>query len=115
MGEQNLASVCGIYCGTCEYLRKQCDGCGNEEGKPFWTQLMKIEVCPLYNCCIDEKHLEHCGLCEELPCMKFRDLSDPSLSPEEAEESVLFRQKDLIRRREIGTEEWLREKANPAS
>jgi hypothetical protein len=25
------------------------------DGKPFWTTLMKIEVCPLHNCCRNQK------------------------------------------------------------
>lgn len=37
MTDKNLASVCGLYCGTCEYFEKQCQGCGNVKGKVFWT------------------------------------------------------------------------------
>lgn len=110
MPDKNLAPVCGLYCGTCECLATQCRGCGFVEGKPFWTTQMKIEVCPLYNCCINEKQLEHCGLCAEFPCETFTRLRDPSLSEEEAKKSLLERQSDLMRRKEIGTEKWLEEK-----
>ena len=71
---------------------------------------MKIEVCPLYGCCIDKKHLEHCGLCSELPCETFNKFHDPSLSPEEAEQAVLARKNELLTRKEIGTDKWLEEK-----
>jgi len=110
MPELNLAPVCGLYCGTCEYFGKQCQGCGNVKGKPFWRAQMKVEVCPLYDCCINKKRLEHCGLCDELPCKTFTGFYEPSLSEEEGKKAVLGRQKELLRRKEIGTEKWLEEK-----
>ncbi|MEW6103795.1 MAG: DUF3795 domain-containing protein [bacterium] len=98
-----------LYCGTCEYLEKQCQGCGNVAGKPFWTLQMKVEICPMYDCCINKKQLEHCGLCDEFPCETFK-LYDPSLGEEEGKKLVLARQNELLRRKEIGTEKWLEEK-----
>ena len=110
MIDKNLAPVCGLYCGTCEYFEKQCQGCGNVDDKPFWTAQMKVEVCPLYDCCVNKKRLEHCGLCEELPCETFRSFHDPSLSEEEAKKSVLARQNELLRTKEVGTEKWIEER-----
>jgi len=72
--------------------------------------MMNIESCPLYSCCVNTKQLEHCGLCSELPCETFLQLRDPSLSDEEAEKALIARQNDLIKRKEIGTEQWLKEK-----
>ena len=111
MPDRKLATVCGLYCGDCEYLEKQCRGCGHQEGRPFWTTQMKVEVCPLYDCCVNKRQLEHCGLCSELPCKTFAQFYDPSLSEEDAKKSVLSRQDELLRRKEIGTEKWLGEKA----
>ena len=48
---------------------------------------MKVEVCPLYDCCVNKKRLEHCSLCDEFPCETFVGLRDPSLNEEEAEEA----------------------------
>lgn len=110
MPHKNLAPVCGIYCGTCEYLAKQCQGCGYQQGKPFWTVQMNVEVCPLYDCCVNKRQLEHCGLCDEFPCSTFTELRDPSLSEEEAKKSLIARQDDLLRRKGIGTLRWLEEK-----
>lgn len=107
MTDMELAPVCGIYCGTCERLGHQCQGCGNVKGKPFWASLIKVDVCPLYDCCINKKELEHCGLCAEFPCEPFTQLRDPSQSEEEAEESLRARENSLVRRREIGTQKWL--------
>ena len=69
-----------------------------------------METCPIYECCIDGNHLEHCGLCLEFPCQTFQSLRDPSLSDEEADRALIDRQKNLRHRKEIGTEAWLREK-----
>lgn len=110
MADANLAPVCGLYCGTCEYLGNQCQGCGHQQGKPFWTKDTGIEVCQLYDCCINIRHLEHCAMCDDLPCEMFLSLRDPSLSDEEAEKSLAERKKDLKKRNLIGTEQWLKEK-----
>lgn len=91
MTNRNLAPVCGLYCVNCEYLEKQCRGCGNVKGRPFWTSQMKVEICSLYDCCINKKQLEYCGLCDELPCKTFTSFYDPSFSPEEAGKSILAR------------------------
>ena len=105
-----MAAVCGLFCGACEHLGTKCGGCDNKEGKPFWTAMMNVESCPLYNCCVNTKQFEHCGLCSELPCETFLSLGDPNLSDEEAEKAVVARQSDLLKRKEVGTEQWLKEK-----
>jgi hypothetical protein len=107
MVDMNLAAVCGLYCGSCEYLGERCRGCGYIEGKPFWTAEFGVEACPLYACCVSEKSLEHCGLCGDLPCKLFLEFHDPSLSPEEAEASVRERWEQLLERKKIGTEQWV--------
>ena len=112
MNDINYAPVCGIYCGDCNFLGKECTGCEYVDGKPFWTTLMKIEVCPLHDCCRNQKQLEHCGLCEDFPCKMFLELRDPSMSDDEFEKSLDLRQKELQKRADIGTESWLKEKSN---
>ncbi|TRO45974.1 DUF3795 domain-containing protein, partial [Candidatus Bathyarchaeota archaeon] len=105
----NLAAVCGLFCGECENLGIKCRGCV-QKGKPFWTTVMKIEGCPLYICCVEKKNLEHCGLCAELPCKTFNELHDPSLDDEEAQKALVARRNELIKRKQIGTQKWLRKK-----
>ena len=106
----DLAASCGLFCGNCEHLNTKCNGCANQKGKPFWTTLMNIDCCPLYNCCVNIKLLEHCGLCEQFPCATFNELRDPSLTDQEAQKALLERQNDLRKRKEIGTKQWLKEK-----
>jgi hypothetical protein len=62
---------------------------------------MKVESCPICNCCVNKKHLEHCGSCDELPCATFLALCDSTLSDEEAEKALVTRQNDLPRRKQI--------------
>jgi len=109
--ERALAAACGLYCRDCNFLKDKCQGCGNVQGKPFWTAQFGLEVCPIYDCCVNRMHLEHCGLCNEFPCEIFNSLRDPSLSDEEAEQALQERQKALRLRKETGTEAWLKEKA----
>jgi len=109
MIDKNYAPVCGIYCGKCGYLGTQCKGCGYEDGKPFWTTQIPSGVCPIHDCCSNQKQMEHCGLCEEFPCNIFLELRDPNMSDEEFQKSLETRQETLKRRMEIGTEKWLQE------
>lgn len=109
MVDKNYAPVCGLYCGKCEYLGSQCQGCGYVAGKPFWTVHAPSRVCPIHDCCSNIRKLEHCGLCDKLPCKIFLDLRDPNASDEEFQESLEERQKALKRRADVGTSEWLKE------
>jgi hypothetical protein len=106
-----LAAVCGIYCGDCQFLGKTCKGCAKVLGKPFWTSEMPSGACPLYDCCVIRKKLEHCGLCDDFPCKTFLDLRDPNMSDEEFRKSLVTRHESLKRRARIGTEQWLAEKS----
>ena len=110
-----LAPVCGLYCGSCDYFGKQCLGCGHVSGRPFWMAQTKDKVCPLHNCCSDQKQLEHCGLCDECPCPTFTGLRDPALGDEEAKQALIGRQNELAKRKEIGTGGWLEEKSKGES
>lgn len=57
-----IASRCGILCGSCGYREQMgCDGCVHIK-KPFWG-----ESCPVKDCC-EEKKLMHCGQCAQFPC-----------------------------------------------
>ncbi len=111
MTDINYAPVCGIYCGECPFLGKQCTGCGSVEGKPFWTNQMPQGICPLHDCCQNQKNLEHCGLCDDFPCKTFLELRDPNMTEDEFQESLSMRKENLSARKQFGTETWLSEKA----
>ena len=94
--EKNV-SVCGIdcaaICDTCnehnvEFAEKPCKGCNEEKGKLFWTKYLGLDTCPIYNCCVNEKQLKHCGVCSELPCNIYFNTKDPSFSDEEFQQSI---------------------------
>ncbi len=111
MPKQSLAAVCGTYCGTCRFLGVQCTGCAAVQGKPFWVKSYNRNVCRLYDCCVNQHHLEHCGECAELPCKLFLESSDPSLTPEEAKANMEQRIQALKTRKASGTAAWLRAQA----
>ena len=95
----DLASPCGSYCGECRFYLKSCNGCGSVKGKPFWGE------CRFYPC-MKEKNVEHCGACQEFPCKYFLETYDPS----EGAWQVFYRAGQLVYRKKIGTEKWVKEK-----
>lgn len=78
-----MISLCGVQCGGCAEYGKTCEGCAAISGKVFWAGYLGLEICPIYNCCVNEKGFEHCGECGELPCPMYFDTKDPSVSDEE--------------------------------
>ena len=109
MAETNLAAVCGIYCGGCQYLEQTCKGCSAERGKVFWTRLEEIpwDTCPIWECCVDQKGFEHCGLCSDFPCSTYLDLKDPSDPKADLHKRQTI--ESLKHRTEVGTRRWLEE------
>lgn len=62
LGEESVESRCGLHCTTCEWREPcNCGGCIETMGKPFHGE------CPVAVCC-QEKGIEHCGECENIPC-----------------------------------------------
>lgn len=93
--DKNL-SVCGCNCLTCEHYKKlNCAGCAEIKGRVWWASYISVEVCPVYNCVVNERKLEHCGKCHEIPCKIWRDLKDPSYTNEQHEASIIERVKIL--------------------
>lgn len=57
-----IKSRCGITCSDCGYRETMnCPTCTVMEA-PFWG-----ESCPVKTC-VEEKGIEHCGACTEIPC-----------------------------------------------
>lgn len=88
-------SVCGLDCSSCPEFGKQCEGCKKISGKVFWTTHFGLEKCPMHKCCTDVHGLEHCGLCEKLPCQTYFDMRDPAYSEDEHLEGIDRRVKVL--------------------
>lgn len=80
-----VISCCGVHCEACRFFPEECPGCPDIAGKVFWLRYTGEEICGIYQCCVVEKGLLHCGLCPEMPCSLF-DAPDPTLSPEENQE-----------------------------
>jgi hypothetical protein len=93
---RRLAAVCGRYCAVCDaYLEGTCCGCAYQLGRT------RRGECPVFECCIAGRGLEHCGLCPDFPCQVFVSHAPPM------EVARLY--KALRSRASIGTAAWLDE------
>ena len=93
---RRLAAVCGRYCAACDACQEgSCCGCAYQLGRT------RRGECPVFECCIVERGLEHCGLCLDFPCQVFVSHAPP------LEVARLY--KALRRRADIGTPAWLDE------
>ncbi|MCK4851467.1 MAG: DUF3795 domain-containing protein [Phycisphaerae bacterium] len=60
--DKEQIGMCGAYCAVCDWKEKtNCPGCQARKGDMFWGE------CAVAKCCC-EKGINHCGLCEKLPC-----------------------------------------------
>lgn len=82
-----MINKCGAFCPECYAFKKECPGCKEVGGKVYWTEYIGEETCPVFKCC-ENKKIDSCGGCSELPCKKWYDLKDPSLSDEEHLNSI---------------------------
>lgn len=92
-------TVCGLWCDDCEHFETDCPGCSRGGGCVFWTEYVDTEACPVYICCVEERHLPHCGYCDEMPCEKHTRFSNPGATPGERDEELRQQKKELVRRR----------------
>lgn len=98
MASERIENVCGYSCSDCDHHGNACRGCEPTGGKPFWTDFVAVDICPVYDCCINERKLPHCGKCPDLVCERFTRFKDPGMSEDEAK-SVLRRMEQELRAR----------------
>lgn len=91
---KKIISCCGVVCSECEYFPTECEGCPAQKGNVFWLANVEADICPIYKCCINEKQIVHCGLCEKLPCERYLG-GDPTKTEEENAE-VLKKQLEQL-------------------
>jgi hypothetical protein len=84
-------SCCGCKCNECDFYNISCKGCSAEIGAPYWVQYIEKNVCPIYQCCINEKSFTSCSKCNNLPCKIYYESQDPTMTEEEHNNSVLER------------------------
>ncbi|MFR8104776.1 MAG: DUF3795 domain-containing protein [Clostridia bacterium] len=58
------------------------------QGKPSWLSYIGKDTCPLYKCPVEKYYYKTCAECDKLPCTKFKELRDPSMSDAEFEKSI---------------------------
>ncbi len=102
-----IAAPCGLICDPCPFYKGEkevkCQGCLENKGDIFWGECKTAK-------CANEKDVEHCGLCSEFPCEILIDQYDPN-HPMGKQEAI-FRIGQLAIREKIGTEEWLKRRAD---
>lgn len=79
---EKIISCCGVVCSECPSFPKDCKGCPEIKGKAYWLQYTGEDICALYDCCVNQKKMSHCGKCESLPCEHY-ERDDPTKSPGE--------------------------------
>jgi hypothetical protein len=95
MKTKKSISVCGIDCkaySTCDKcssicknmhsvfdLKKPCEGCNEIHEKILLSKHISLNICPIYECVIN-RHYQHCGNCEQLPCDLYYELKDPFIN-----------------------------------
>ena len=98
--EQNFYfTPCGQDCRKCSYYQKDCKGCMVTDGVPFWANSIGMEICPIFDCAVNKKEVEHCGNCVKYPCDTYLNLRDPSISEEEWQKSLSERKANLMMRK----------------
>ncbi len=98
MAKKKIQTVCGYSCSDCEHRGNKCTGCNETGGKPFWNAVAGIDCCPVYDCCVNERKLPHCGKCPDLMCERFSRFKDPDMSKEQVQ-AVLVRIEGELRAR----------------
>lgn len=83
---KNALSCCGTECSDCEAYKSICKGCNESLGKVFHAP--KGQVCPIYECSINQKKLNNCSSCADMPCSIWRNTKDPAFSDEEFEQNI---------------------------
>lgn len=86
-----IISNCGLLCDECNFYQKECLGCYQVKGGPFWSHDLPEKICPLFDCSINNKKFKNCGDCTDLPCKMFNDLKDPNISDEKHQKMVKVR------------------------
>lgn len=95
---------CGSYCDNCLCLkRKECAGCVETNGKPFYIDQTEKDVCPVWECAIERK-VEHCGMCSDFPCDMYLDWYCPKIG----RIGTLKCAGLLALRKKIGDKEWIK-------
>lgn len=91
--QKELISVCGTDCSACYCFGKMCNGCNSCKGKVFHAPEGK--ACPIYDCVRNNKCMQNCGECGEIPCKLWFDTREPKFSDEEFKENIAMRVQTL--------------------
>ncbi|MDE5864128.1 MAG: DUF3795 domain-containing protein [Lachnospiraceae bacterium] len=86
-------SCCGTDCSTCGCYGGLCKGCNECKGEVFHAPEGK--PCPIYDCVVNQRKMQNCAQCREMPCSTWRNTRDPKFTDEEFEKNIENRVKAL--------------------
>jgi len=126
MDTENLAAVCGLFCGACEFFRAgqdhtlpkrqeflqrvaarlgylaldsfRCDGCLGQGHLTPWCRNCEIKLCPAL-----QFGMTRCSDCPDFPCLRVSNFNDDGM---QHHAEVL---KNLRRFKEIGVNNWAKQ------
>ena len=61
----------------------------------FWTAFAGINCCPVFDCCVNDTKLLHCGKFPELMCERFTRFKNPEVSDEVQADIIAAMEKEL--------------------
>ena len=99
MAPKKIQTVCGYSCSDCEHHTRECPGCTKMKGRPFWTSYVGIDQCAIFQCCMTERKLPHCGKCPDLLCERFTRYRQPGMSDEQVATGLAAMEKELRARK----------------
>ncbi|MEM1557592.1 MAG: DUF3795 domain-containing protein [Thermoproteota archaeon] len=102
MGKSNIPP-CGAYCEACKNYGRECAGCVETNGKPFFLKEIGLDVCPVW-WCVEKRGVGHCGNCEDFPSGDFLNWYDPARGIV----TSLRRAGLLALRKRIGDNAWVK-------
>lgn len=94
MRRKNI-SPCGTICSDCIDYPQNCSGCLALQGKVHWVNFVNLEICPLYDCPVNQHNYKTCAECANIPCQKWKDLKDPDITDEIFNEEITKRLENL--------------------
>ncbi|AGB01211.1 DUF3795 domain-containing protein [Methanoregula formicica] len=100
MAKKKIQTVCGYSCSDCDHHGKECRGCPETKGIPFWTAFIGIDHCAIYDCCNNDRKFPHCGKCPDLMCNRFDRIRDtPGITEAEANATLAAMENELRSRK----------------
>lgn len=104
---EQLAGICGLFCGTCPMYPRHCHGCLSDKLAPH------CRTCPNgFRSCAKQKGVTWCFECAEFPCGRLADFLDTHWENGISHHAGAV--DNLKRMKELGVATWVSEQMDKA-